>query len=478
MADRKRHGNGYSASAESTVELSLNYEESVYSEQVKILFEQLPLGLIAAPINSIIIVAVLWNVVSHNMLLSWLAFMLIVQFLRYILYLKYYKASPPVADARRWGDLFNIGMAASGIAWGLAAIMIFPPYSLAHQALLICLIAGMVAGAVATYSSIAVAFTIFVIPAVLPLSVRLFLEGGGISYALGTLAVIFALVMNASARRISRSIETSLRLRFENLELINSLEKSKRKLEKATILKDRFVSLVSHDLRSPLALIRMLLKKGMKEMEGRIKPSDKEILTNSTEVVNEMEHFIDSLLKVERFQMGLLTIEKIPVNIFELVEKLKTEMMAESSKKEQEIINEIPKDMIVNADEILLIGVFRNLLLNAIKFSYRGGTISIYSPDDGIECVAVADTGVGIQEKSLKTIFDYGVKKSTKGTDGETGYGLGLQLCRDIIEAHGGKIEVTSTVGEGSVFQLRIPSEKGNELLAGGSEKEDAIEIV
>ncbi len=106
--------------------------------------------------------------------------------------------------------------------------------------------------------------------------------------------------------------------------------------------------------------------------------------------------------------------------------------------------------------------VFRNLLSNAIKFSHKGGEISIQSKpvdNDGQEFVeiAVIDSGVGIPEKALSKLFNVGESYSTKGTDNESGTGLGLILCKEFVEKHGGKIWVKSEEGKGSKFIFTLP---------------------
>jgi CheY-like chemotaxis protein len=134
------------------------------------------------------------------------------------------------------------------------------------------------------------------------------------------------------------------------------------------------------------------------------------------------------------------------------------------------VINEIPEALKIFADERLILEVFRNLISNAVKFSRKGGRIRVYLPDGKRTTIAVSDTGVGIKSEKIDALFRYEEKTSTKGTSGETGTGLGLPLCLDIVEAHGGHLEIESEVGKGSVFYLRLPDIKPNVLIVDDDE--------
>ena len=136
-----------------------------------------------------------------------------------------------------------------------------------------------------------------------------------------------------------------------------------------------------------------------------------------------------------------------------------TAMVIESAnKKEIEINYDIPEDLKVYADENMLGGILRNLASNAVKFTPKGGkvTISAKSLDHTVEC-SLRDTGIGMNRQMKENLFNMDVNTSRKGTEKEPSNGLGLILCNEFVEKHGGKLWVESEEGKGSTFYFTIP---------------------
>jgi signal transduction histidine kinase len=130
-----------------------------------------------------------------------------------------------------------------------------------------------------------------------------------------------------------------------------------------------------------------------------------------------------------------------------------------AEKKQIRLLNEISKPLAVTADEDMLNTVIRNLLTNAIKFSSKGSIITINAvTKDNIVQVSVADSGVGMDQKKIDSLFRLDTPHSTAGTDNELGTGLGLILCKEFIEKSGGKIWVESEEGKGSKFYFSLSS--------------------
>jgi signal transduction histidine kinase len=127
-------------------------------------------------------------------------------------------------------------------------------------------------------------------------------------------------------------------------------------------------------------------------------------------------------------------------------------------KKEIKLINQIEKEFYVYADEDMLNSIALNLITNAIKFSNRGGEIYIFALSKNCFInISVKDSGVGMDDNTLKKIFDLDAKKSTLGTENETGTGLGLVIVKEFVEKHGGSIMVTSEFSKGTTFSFTLP---------------------
>lgn len=236
------------------------------------------------------------------------------------------------------------------------------------------------------------------------------------------------------------------------------LLKSKYEAVEASRLKDKFVSIVAHDLREPLSSIWGFLEilKNQSPGAGQV-ATIYDVMAKST---SRMLELIEELLTVGRIKTGVIKPKYAFCDAFHIAAKAVSEFCPLAERKGVELVNSIKERTRVYVDEILLSTVLRNLISNAIKFSHKDGVITVFTPENRPGAIAVSDTGIGINPKSLAQIFRYDEKTSTSGTSGEKGSGLGLPLCRDIIAAHGGSIDVESKVGEGSAFYITLPAMK------------------
>ncbi len=246
-----------------------------------------------------------------------------------------------------------------------------------------------------------------------------------------------------------------------------ALYASKEKAERATKLKDEFVSLVAHDLKSPFTSILgtlRLLETDMAETQG-ITGRQQGLINHVLENGDRLVRVIDDLLNISRLQTGSLTLKSKFLDGSALV-TMSIGMIADlAEQKGIVIINNVKPKTRIFADPSLFKEVLHNLLINAIKFTGRGGQITIFSPDTGESCIAIKDTGVGVARKVMDDIFKHEIKTSLDGTAGEKGTGLGLPYSRDIMKAHGGGITVRSEEGRGSVFYLTLPKKKPRVLV-------------
>ena len=225
--------------------------------------------------------------------------------------------------------------------------------------------------------------------------------------------------------------------------------------------RDKMYSVIAHDLRSPMASIRMVLNLVVSAMSPDIVgPELFELLDKANRESEEVHDLLDNLLKWTKSQTGRLNVVRqdldlndiIPgvVDIFEMIaatKKIKLDYQGSST------------PIVVCADNDMLKTVVRNFMSNAIKFSSEGSSIEIILTTEGdFAKVSVRDHGVGIAPERLNTIFNKG--ETTYGTGGEEGSGLGLQLCQDFARKNGGDCMVESTLGEGSTFSVLVPLKK------------------
>jgi signal transduction histidine kinase len=166
---------------------------------------------------------------------------------------------------------------------------------------------------------------------------------------------------------------------------------------------------------------------------------------------------LENLLEWSRFQMDRVDIEPAILDLQSTVQASADLLHAVAQEKGLGIVNEVG-GIEAYADPQIVETIIRNLISNAIKFTEKSGTVTISANIAGnwVE-VTVTDTGIGIPEDKVEILFDLGEKTSTIGTDGETGTGLGLQLCKELVEKHGGVIGVKSTEGKGTSISFTLP---------------------
>ncbi len=243
----------------------------------------------------------------------------------------------------------------------------------------------------------------------------------------------------------------------ENKKAKDALIEAKNRAEEATELKDKFVSLVAHDLKSPLTSLIGFLKLVEGENVEPLNEGAKLVLKSAIESGRQMALFIDEVLNISRLRTGQLKLDMQFFDAKYLGEKMVADYSYLAGQKGIGIKNTIPENSRIYGDRILLSEAIQNLITNAVKFCRAGDNITISLAEDDKTAICVADTGPGIEQKLLENLFQYEKKTSTPGTQGELGSGLGLPLAKDIMKLHGGELMVESGIGKGSRFCLKLP---------------------
>jgi signal transduction histidine kinase len=238
---------------------------------------------------------------------------------------------------------------------------------------------------------------------------------------------------------------------------IRLLEHSEE-LQAAKDSKDKFFSIIAHDLRSPFQALLSISELLFTEAES-LAPSDIKQMSHGLNTALQKQYgLLNDLLDWSRLQSDSFSLVKETAILSELVAEVIGPLTIAASGKEIKIINNIPDDLTVNADLNMLKLVIRNLVGNSIKFTNPGGAVSISAEKSNEEIiVSVCDNGIGISPEDLPKLFSAGMHFSTAGTMNEAGSGLGLVLCGEIIEKHGGKIFAESKAGMGSKFSFTLP---------------------
>jgi PAS domain S-box-containing protein len=259
-------------------------------------------------------------------------------------------------------------------------------------------------------------------------------------------------------RITERTAQLEEALEEKNLEVEERI-KVENRLREANAQKDRFFSIIAHDLRNPLtAFVNYSeLLEGHFDKLSSVEKHDliKKMKLYSVNLVKMLEN----LLEWSKTQTGRKAVDKIRFNLYEIAGNCIRDLGVLAGNKEIKISNEIEPKLAVFADHSMIETVVRNLLSNAIKFSHRGGKILINAEAKGSFIkMTVCDCGTGIEESEIPKLFRIDQGRSHRGTENEAGSGLGLILCKEFVELNGGKISVESKIGEGSVFSFTIPA--------------------
>jgi PAS domain S-box-containing protein len=237
-----------------------------------------------------------------------------------------------------------------------------------------------------------------------------------------------------------------------------ALRESREELEALLDNKDKFLSIIAHDLRSPLSGL-LGLANMVAEGDGGLSPKEfREIAKVMGMTLSNVFSLLENLLVWARMQRGMTAFEPAPYALREVIVKNTSLLRILATQKEITLNNTVPPKLLVHADLTMLDSVIRNLLSNALKFTDRGGTVEVRAMEEGAwVTVAVQDSGVGMDHETLNGLFALSGKTSRSGTERETGSGLGLLLCKEFVEQHGGRIWAESAPGLGSTFFFMLP---------------------
>ncbi len=245
---------------------------------------------------------------------------------------------------------------------------------------------------------------------------------------------------------------------FELIQLNLKLEESENNLREANESKDKFFSIVAHDLKSPfvgLLGITEMLDTDYEEFDEKEK---RELIRSLFDISKNTFELLEGLLEWARAKQGNMEYNPKEFNLFKVADSLANLLKANTFKKEITIQNLVDVNATVFGDREMVGTILRNILSNAIKFTPKNGIIEIKSEiENDLMKISVKDSGTGIKPQDIEKLFRIDINHTTRGTNNEKGTGLGLILCKELIEKHGTKIWVESELEKGSNFKFTLP---------------------
>ncbi len=238
-----------------------------------------------------------------------------------------------------------------------------------------------------------------------------------------------------------------------------ALKKSEGRLKDLNATKDKLFSIIGHDLKGPINNIigfSELIEQGYPNYSvEEIRKYNQLIFQLSRDISNLLEN----LLTWSRSQRKKITVTPQNTGLYFIVERCFSLLQQDAVQKNIRLINNVPPGALIYADEEMITTVIRNLISNAIKFTPAEGVVAAEAKaETDSVIIKIRDTGIGIPEKKVRRLFHLNENKPGVGTNGEKGTGLGLIICKDLVEKNNGTIWVESESGKGSVFSFSLPS--------------------
>ncbi|MBA7662414.1 Adaptive-response sensory-kinase SasA [subsurface metagenome] len=265
------------------------------------------------------------------------------------------------------------------------------------------------------------------------------------------------LLKRKSGEVFSAEITTTIYKEKGEVVHVTSIVRDITERKKLDQLKDDFIGLVSHELRSPLTVITGAVNTVLTERE-RLSPEEtRQLLRDAALEADSLSHLLGNLMELSRVQADRLLLFAEPISVKKVIQDTIEEIKRQSSA--HQFVMDVPRELPpVYADELRMGRILYNLLENAVKYSPQGGEIRVFvKPGEEHLIIGVSDQGIGISRADQAKLFEPFQRLEDSRLDGVNGAGLGLSVCRKLVEAHGGQIWVESEPGKGSTFFFTIP---------------------
>ncbi len=413
---------------------------------------------------------VLWGEVSPAWMAGWFALIAANQAWRGLLARAWARRRPGADATARWGRYWSAGSALAGGLWGLAALVMFPE-SPAHQALLIVCLFGVVLGGLNLTAVYRPSFYGFVLPAIVPLILRVALAGDQVHlYTALVMSVVLGFIL-AFGHQLNDVLTQSLAMRYENFDLIAHLKGQSRAAhdaraaaETANLAKSQLLAAASHDLRQPLHALGLYTAALAARAGGtELQP----LVANVQRAVATLEGQFEQLLDLSRLESGSLQPVPVRVAVAPLIARVAAEFEPQARAKGL-ALRTVGSRFAARSDPMLLERILRNLVANAVRYTERGGVTVGCRMVGGQIAIDVVDTGPGIAPQDCEHIFEeFFQVRDGRSSRAHAGMGLGLAIVRRLAQLLGHRIDVVSRPGRGSRFRIIAecaPAGRGNRI--------------
>lgn len=443
--------------------------DRIRAEQARTLYRNCPVGVISAGTGAILMAVAFAQAGRASVFDAtlWSGLMIGCVLLHLGLCVAYWNAAPPDREWPRWLGLFTLVAFLEGLTWLFGAILMTSPTDLTQELIVLLVSTAIASGAVSVFGTYLPTYILFFFPAMIPHLGFGLIHQYPHHQLLAALVLAYLVAMTLIAWRANGQLTEGLRLRFENIDLLEDVRLQKEIAEQANLAKSRFLAAASHDLRQPvhaLSLFIGALRSREMDMAAR------DIVDHIDQSVAAMDDLFASLLDISKLDAGVVTPRIEPVAIQPLLERLHRDIIAEAAGKGVELTL-VPCSALVESDPALLERIVRNLLSNAVRYTDEGRIILGCRRKGDILSIEIWDTGSGIELANQDRIFEefYQIANPERDRAKGLGLGLGLAIVRRLAILLGATLSFQSDFGRGSVFRLAVRRLEGTASTIGHS---------
>ena len=402
-----------------------------------------------------------WGVAPEAGLVLWLSLALGLSGLRTLLVWWFIYTTPRDEDLLLWDRIYLFAVFLTGLVWGLSGFLLYPPDNYIYQVMISFVVGGISASATASLSPRLPAIWLAVSPAMGLLIVGFLMDPTEGHVPMAILLILYFLVLMNIGRSMNRQVVEALSLRFENRDLVVSLEKTvqqldeaRREAERSSRAKTRFLAAASHDLRQPVHALRLFTAALSRKAEADA--TEREIVDKVDRSLDVIGDLLNSLLDISKLDAEIVEVNEEKIALRGYLSQIINEFEIEAEDKGLSLRLSVP-DMDVTSDPSLLGQIVRNLLSNAIRYTSQGGILLAVRRRAGHARIEVWDTGVGIEEPHAQEIFQEFFQLHNAARDHQGGLGLGLSIVKRTCDLLGYQVELCSRPGLGSRFAVPVP---------------------